>query len=581
MVVIEFPIRSILFITLTACTYQFTYAQDNVQRYFESDESTIFDNNDVASSNRDGSNPIVTVKKIDISKLIEMPEYGINKDELEIIIRNDQKENSFKYTVDRLEHLAEKISLHYKKQGLILAKAYFPPQDLKNNSLYLDVVLGEIESITTKRNDYYSSERLIRPFKDILNKPAYIPTLESSLIELNNYPGISLNTHFQEGTDLGKTQIDIRVDDEKISDFNFSFDNYGSEYTGSMRAMLKANFYNLADQADQLNLNLLATIDPTNSVYVGASYKFKVAPFFNSRFLNSTFRHGWNTTLGFQQTDYVAGGDIEAIDYEGKASTLYLKLDKDFILRNSHKLNSGFILSKKEAKTIQGGNENSSDNLAIFTWSTQFKWNDHIGSPSANLIHFEFHQGLPGFAGSDENNDPNLNLSRYGYVNGVSNVPAPLDYKRYNLILTRNQGVGPYRFVSKLNVQYSDDMLLASEQSNLGGANSVRGYKNSDFSSDRSNILTFELIGRSNARKYAMPISDLQLAGFVDYGLGERLHPFGSEEDQVEMLSIGGYALFLSEGKFSSKMEIAMPLNEVGDSKKNGLEILFNFERGF
>ena len=90
-----------------------------------------------------------------------------------------------------------------------------------------------------------------------------------------------------------------------------------------------------------------------------------------------------------------------------------------------------------------------------------------------------------------------------------------------------------------------------------------------------------EIIGRASARKFSMPISDLRLAGFIDYGIGERLSPLGNEDSTAEMLSIGGYAQFLNEGKFSSKMEIAMPLKEVGDSEKNGLEVLFNFERGF
>lgn len=555
-----------------------TNAQDLVKKYFENNESSVFENNDITSSNRNDRTPIVSIKHFNIEKLIELPQYDIFHTDLEDIIRQDQKDNKQQYTVDRLEFLAEKLSIHYKKKGLILAKVFFPPQDVRDSTLYLDVVLGEIEAISTSKNDYYSDKRLKRPFKDILDKPAYIPTLESSLIEVNDYPGITLDTHFKTGSQTGKTQIDIQVNHEKISDFNFSFDNYGSEYTGSMRAMLRANFYNLADQADQLNINLLATIDPSNSVYVGTSYRFKIAPYFQSSSLNSIFKHGWNTTLGYQQTEYVAGGNIEAINYEGQANTFYLKLDKDLILRNSHKLNTGFVLSKKEAVTEQNGREESSDKLSIFTWTTQFRWNDRLGSPAANLIKFDFHQGLPGVAGALENGDPNI--SRTGIENG-SSIQAPMDFTRYNLLISRNQGAGPYRFVSKLNMQYTEDLLLASELSNLGGAIAVRGYRNSDFSGDRSTILSMEIIGRSSARKFSMPISDLSLAGFIDYGIGERLSPLGNEDSRAEMLSIGGYAQFLNEGKFSSKMEIAMPLKAVGDSEKNGLEVLFNFERGF
>ncbi|MFT6153563.1 MAG: hemolysin activation/secretion protein [Bermanella sp.] len=551
---------------------------ENSDKYFKSEDSTLFKNKNTQSNNRDGTNPIITVTSFDTSRLKDLEEYKVRKSDLEEIIKIDQKTNNNRYTVDRLENLAETLSFYYKKQGLILTKVFFPPQDLKKKSLYLDIVMGEIEFVSSTKNESYSQDRLTRPFRDILNKPAYIPSLESSLIELNQYPGIELDTHFKEGSSIGKTQINIQVKDENLSDLNFSFDNYGSEYTGSMRGMLKASFYNLADQADQLNLNVLATFNPTNSIYFGSSYRFKIAPYYENPMLNSLFRYGLNATVGYQQTEYVAGGDIEAINYKGKANSLYIRLDKDFVLRNSYRFNSGIMLTRKRTETSQNGLSNPDDKLSIFTWSNQVTWNDTFMSPSATFIKFDFHQGLPGFAGAWENDDPSIN--RRGRKDGGI-IAAAMDYKRFNLSITRNQGIGPYRFITKINNQHTSDLLLSSELSNLGGSGAVRGYSNSDFSGDKTTIFTMELVGKSNARKLSLPISDLKLAGFVDYGLGERLYPLSDEDKRAEMVSVGGYAQFIKEGKFSSKVEFAIPLKEVGDSKKNGLEVLFNFERGF
>jgi hemolysin activation/secretion protein len=568
---------------ILACIYfifcvNFSYAE-NSNKYFSNNDSTVFKNINIQSSNRNDKNPVVTVIKFDISKLKDLEEYNVSKSDIKDLISTDQKENNNRYTVDRLENLAEKLSFYYKKKGLILTKVFFPPQGLNNKSLYLDIVMGEIEHVSSNKNEYYSEERLVRPFKDIINKPAYIPTLESSLIELNNYPGITLDTHFKEGSSIGKTQIDIRVQEERLSDFNFSFDNYGSKYTGSMRGLLKANFYNLADKADQLNVNVLATFNPTNSVYFGSSYRFKIAPYTNIPMLNNFFRYGINTTLGYQQTKYEAGGEIEAINYEGKASSLYIKLDKDFILQNRYRLNSGIIFSRKVAETTQNNIFNSEDRLSIFNWSTQLSWNDNFGSPAATLIKFDYHQGLPGVAGAWENDSSSI--TRKGKNENGDIITAAMDYQRFNLLIIRNQAIGPYQFVSKVNSQYTNDLLLPSELTNLGGSSAVRGYANSDFSGDRTTVITAELVGKSSARKFSLPISDLKLAGFIDYGIGERLYPLGDEEKKSEMISIGGYAQFLKEGTFSSKMEIAIPLKAVGDSKKNGFEVLFNFERGF
>jgi hemolysin activation/secretion protein len=264
--------------------------------YFGDNNSTVYQNK-TTNSNLNAQNPLIKINSFDLSKLKDIEEYAIRSHERAEIVKEDQKENNNHYSLVRLELLADKLSLYYRKKGLILTKVYFPPQNIKNRTLSLDLVLGEIENVSVNKNELYSSERLIRPFKDLINKPAFIPSLESSLIEINNYPGVSINTRFKEGDEIGKSKIDILIKKEHMSDFNFSFDNYGSEYTGSMRGTLSASFYNLTDHADRLSINALATFNPTNSVYLGANYGFKLAPYYNNPSLNNFFKHGVNVTF--------------------------------------------------------------------------------------------------------------------------------------------------------------------------------------------------------------------------------------------------------------------------------------------
>ncbi len=571
----HFITRVLLIKALSLLVFTSICTAEPVDQYFNNNDSTLYKNKDTSSSNRNDRNPVITVNNFILTKFTDIEEYSIYISDLEEIISKDQKENKNRYDINRLEVLADNLSLYYRNKGLILTKVFFPPQNLKTKSLYLDLVLGEIEKITTNKNDYYSSDRLIRPFRELIDKPAYIPSLESSLIEVNDYPGLSIDTRFKEGSQIGKTLIDIFVKEEEITDFNFSFDNYGSEYTGTMRGTFTADLYNIADQADKLNFNVLATFNPTNSVFLGASYGFKVAPYFENHLLNNIFRHGLNVSLGYQETQYSVGGEFKGLNIEGKASSTFIQLDKNLILRNSHRLNTAVKLSKKLIETSQGDSRPLENQLSIFTWSTLLRWNDHFSSPSANLVKFDLHKGLPGFAGSMENDDPMI--SRLGNDDEI----AAMDYTRYNLLLSRNQGIGPYRLITKINIQHTNDLLLPSEQVNLGGATSVRGYANSDFSGDNSRVITMEIVGKSSARKFSLPISDLKLAAFIDHGVATRFKPLDSEDKSAEMTSIGGYVQFLKEGKFSSKIELAIPLIEAGNSKKNKFDVLFNFDRGF
>ncbi len=572
----KYSVTRVLFIkALSFLVFSSVCAAEPVSQYFNNNDSMLYKNKDTSGSNLNDRNPVITVNTFILSKLTDIEEYSIYASDLEEIIRVDQKEHSNRYTIDRLESLAEDLSFYYRKKGLILTKVFFPPQDLKKKSLYLDLVLGEIEHVSAIKNDHYSSERLTRPFKSLIDKPAYIPSLESSLIQLNNYPGLSIDTRFKEGSEIGKTQIDIHVKKEKITDFNFSFDNYGSEYTGTMRGTFTANFHNLSDHADKLSFNVLATINPTNAFFLGTSYRLNASPYFTDPLFNMLFKYGINVTFGYQESQYTVGQEFKVLDLKGKASTTSIQFDKDLILRNSHRLNTGISISKKLAQTSQLNNITSENKLSIFTWSTLLRWNDHFTSPSANLIKFDFHKGLPNFAGSMENND--INISRKGAGGAV----AAMDYSRYNLLISRNQGIGPYQLLTKINIQHTQDLLLPSEQSNLGGAASVRGYLNSDFSGDTSRIISAEISGKSSARKFSLPITDLKLAAFIDHGIGKRIKAFSNELAFAEMTSIGGYAQFIKEGQFSSKIELAMPLSDVGESSKNKFEILFNLDRGF
>jgi hemolysin activation/secretion protein len=567
--------RSLFIKVLSFLVFTSTCSAESVNQYFKNNDSIVYKNKDTRSSNLNDKNPVIKVTTFIFSKLTDIDKYSVSATDLEEIISKDQKDNNNSYTIDRLESLAEKLSFYYREKGLILTKVFFPPQSLKNSSLYLDLVFGEIEKVTTIENDHYSNKRLIRPFMNLIDKPAYIPSLESSLIQINDYPGLSIDTRFKEGSKIGRTQIDIHVKKEELTDFNFSFDNYGSEYTGTMRSTFTADFYNLSDQADKLSFNILATLNPTNAIFLGTSYRLNASPYFNDPLLNTLFKYGLNVTFGYQESQYTVGREFEVLDLKGKASTASIKIDKDLILRSSHRLNTGIKISKKLAKISQQNQVSSENKISILTWSTLLRWNDYLTSPAANLIKFDFHKGLPNFAGSMENNDSDISRT------GLGGEIAAMDYSRYNLLISRNQGIGPYQLLTKINIQHTQDLLLPSEQSNLGGAASVRGYLNSDFNGDTSRVISIEIIGKSSARKFSLPISDLKLAAFIDHGKGKRIKALKDELSSSEMTSIGGYAQFIKEGQFSSKIELAMPLLDAGESNKNKFEVLFNFDREF
>jgi hemolysin activation/secretion protein len=71
----------------------------------------------------------------------------------------------------------------------------------------------------------------------LVGLPVVKQPLESALLELTDFPGLSAFGVFRPGKDIGSAQLVIKVQKEQIADASFSMDNYGSEYTGRYRGM--------------------------------------------------------------------------------------------------------------------------------------------------------------------------------------------------------------------------------------------------------------------------------------------------------------------------------------------------------
>ncbi len=162
----------------------------------------------------DGGEKIV-VNRFEIKGAIDRPEQGIFVSELTAIVEAKRVERPEGFSVGRLQEVAAAVTQHYRQQGLILAQAFIPVQDVADGVVTVEVLEGKLGRVLAEGNKMYSTKLLERPFDDLIGEPITKEQMEEVLLGLNDYPGLQLFGVFQPGVQVGAADMAIKVQNEK------------------------------------------------------------------------------------------------------------------------------------------------------------------------------------------------------------------------------------------------------------------------------------------------------------------------------------------------------------------------------
>jgi hemolysin activation/secretion protein len=247
-----------------------------------------------------------------------------------------------------------------------------------------------------------------------------------------------------------------------------------------------------------------------------------------------------------------------------------------FLRTREENLSAYSRLHLKEAKTTLGpGISLGEDKLTTLVGGAVFEVTDRFNG--VNRVDGSLVLGLGGMLGAmDEDGDGAS--SRFGR----SGDRAGGDYTKIVVDYARLQRIFDYQdlFV-RIYTQQSSDLLVAIEQMSLGGPGSVRGYAPAEVLVDSGTLFTFEWVGHSANPNPGEWYQDLRLSGFLDHAVGERNDPFGNEEADVSMTSIGAGASARPLGLFDAKLEVAFPIGSREPLDGDSFRYFFTLEYQF
>lgn len=159
-------------------------------------------------------------------------------------------------SIDRLKTVIDKINDLYLQKGALTAKAFLPPQTVKDGVIRVELVEGRIGEIRVENNRYtkarYIRNRLGLTKGDIF----YLDNLEAKLQLFNLTNDVMVIAELEAGEEYQTTDVIIKTFEPSNFQATIFTDNQGSEDTGGVyRAGLYLAARSLFGYRDPLTLN--------------------------------------------------------------------------------------------------------------------------------------------------------------------------------------------------------------------------------------------------------------------------------------------------------------------------------------
>ncbi|HHI92330.1 MAG TPA: ShlB/FhaC/HecB family hemolysin secretion/activation protein [Gammaproteobacteria bacterium] len=473
-------------------------------------------------------------------------------------------------TLQQLQEIAAQVAQYYRDRGFILVRVVIPPQTVLQGVISLRILEGVLGNVTIEKNRNYRREQMLRPFEGLLGQPVIKGEIETAMLALNDYPGLTTFAVFRPGLHPGETDLLVSVIEERDVNSQVHVDNYGSEFTGEFRTRLDVHWNNPLNAIDKLSASLSKTINPANGAYAALNYE----------------RHAFGPKnifgIGASKNNYSLGAALEPFGIKG--TTILAQVYWRHTFQRSRLFNSYglFQFSRKSARLDVTEGEDRADELTVASIESGFDWSS---STRRHLIRgrLQYSEGFDGLLGAMEPTDnPALtDASRRGgsgFYAGGKFAKTNMDYDHW------------YQFMPKhtlhfsLRAQDSNDLLTSLEQMPIGGPNSVRAYSTSEFLRDKAVSGSVEWLLRAPGFAQWKAFGNkrwgevLQFVFFVDYAKGWLNDPLVSDREVVNLSGIGTGVRFQYE-KFSARFEMASALGD--EPVGNGRDPQYFFELNY
>jgi hemolysin activation/secretion protein len=505
--------------------------------------------------------PYVIVRQFRLLDARDLKRHRIQVSEIEQILEQARQERPEGFSIGQLQQAADLVTQYYRERGLILAHAVVPVQDVDDGVVELQIYEGTLGRIIAEGNKLYSEKRLQVPFKGLIGQPVHRQEIETALLQLTDYPGLSIFGIFQPGQVIGTTDLVLRVQEEDRFDIAYRFDNHGQQQTGRLRFRPTVEWNNITRTGDQLALSIQQTYNPEKSTFKSIDYK-------------NHLPYGIQIGFSYNNNEFDVAGRLASLQISAESEQIGGWIEKNWIRSRLLNFSTRARFVSKDSETTARGNPTNRDALSVLSIEAIF---DQVDTRfrGINLATVEFSHGFNdmldaiGKSSKSEALPAGLRPSRQG----GSGSFAEGEFNKLFATASRLQSVRPnMSLLLRSEFQWSEDLLLPMEQYSMGGPDNVRAFPQAQFLMDKALFGSLELIHNmpfiTDVRAFGNRTWGelIQLALFFDYAIGRLNDPLASEvQDWADFGGAGFQARFTVPNMIESRLIVAWDL--IGDDE--------------
>jgi hemolysin activation/secretion protein len=439
-------------------------------------------------------------------------------------------------TFDEIKKIRKKIEEYYKKIGYKLTKVAIPQQKIQNGRVKIYVNVGKIGNIKVVGAKNYSENFIRNGFALRENDLIDYKKMIKSLLLLNEYDDLRVESFLKKGNKKDSTDIVLKVKDSKPTHLNIWYDNLGSSSTSKNRVGAYFNHNNLMLDGDKIVVSPVISFAPTKTKFISTRYNMSL-PSLVAKF-----------GVGFVYADYLAAGDFSDLGSQGDTYIYSLFFKTPLAKTITSTLDANIEYSKKIAK-----------NYILDSISSE----EHI-----DLIDL-------GLSGSFLNAYLNIS-SRFGLIAGNINNSAILSridedkrfkklYLEVSLLKNINQ---KFDLITLFKGQYSPFRLSPLEMFSIGGLTTVRGFRSGFKLGDSGFITSIEGLYKVGLKKH-----NLKAGMFLDYGSVWIGNPIPGENRREFLFGGGVEVVGNIDKKYNFRVSLGYPINSTDDEYDKGLNL--------
>lgn len=401
-------------------------------------------------------------------------------------------------TSEELQEIRRKLTLYYVNEGYLNSGAVIPDQKVEKDIIHIQIIEGELTRIEVENNKWLSSnyikKRLALGAEPVLN----INQLRRHLKLLQQNPTIQqLHTELGPGIKPGEGILKVRVKEKPPIESGLIFANDCAPSVGAERARIYATHHSLTGYSDTLAVQYGLT-EGMDEVSISYTRPINV--------------YDTMLRLSYNRSDCsVIEEPFDDLDIESDLKTYSISLTHPFYRTPQRVFSMGLAFEQRHSGTsllgrpfsFSPGVQDGESDVTVLRFSQEWldrSFNNVIAVRSIFSIGID---AMGATCGEEPNGQYLAWLGQFQWAGRFSN--------RGDQILFRT------------DLQLTEDSLLPMEKIAVGGARTVRGYRENQMVRDNALVTSLEF----RIPVFRLPIPRIsrgpeegivQVAPFADFG---------------------------------------------------------------